>query len=209
MRTRRTAVIASALVFSLALLASASVAFGAEKGDMRGQVGVLWSSPTGDLVEPGETIEADSAFGVQLSFEYLLTDLIGIEPGLGWATHDVNVKPDGAMLPEEELGEIDYLALTANLNFHILGGESLDFFVGPTVGYVFWGDLESDLFMTSFPTDDEFVYGANVGLDVPLGERWGLQFSLVYLVSDIVLQDSSDDLGFDPIQAEAGVSFRF
>ena len=39
--------------------------------------------------------EVDSAVGIVLTFEHMVTDLLGIEFGLGYAKHDVEVKQTG------------------------------------------------------------------------------------------------------------------
>jgi outer membrane protein W len=182
----------------------------ADKGDMRIQFGAASSSPTDDLSEPGETVELDSAVGFQASFEYMATDLIGVEPRISSTGHDVTV--EGSGVPEFDLGEIDLLALTANVNFHLRRGAKIDLFVGPTIGYAFWDDLESEIFATSFPADDEFIYGVNFGLDMPFGEqRWGFSAGLNYLLTDVSLEGSAvePDLGVDPMQLNVGVSYRF
>jgi outer membrane protein W len=181
----------------------------AEKGDTRIQFGALYSVPTSDLEEPDGELEVDSAFGFQVSFEYLISDIVGIEPSLAYSNQEVNVEE--ADVEDFELGDIDLTALTFNFNFHLLRDKPVDLFLGPTVGYAFWGDLESDVFPDSFPADDDFIYGANLGLDVPFGgSAWSFTGAINYLLADIALEGSTgDDLGVDPVQFKFGVSYSF
>jgi outer membrane protein W len=180
----------------------------AEKGDMQLRFGFSYSMPTNDLTDAGQTTELDDAFGYHASFEFMITDLIGVEPAVGAANHEVTVVEAG--LPDLELGEIDLFTLTADLNFHVLRQESVDLFVGPTIGYAFWGDLETDVFPQDFAVEDEFIYGLNVGVDVPLGgSKWAFSGALDYLFSDVSLEGSSSDLGVDPLQIKVGVSYSF
>jgi outer membrane protein W len=180
----------------------------AEQGDMKIRFGVLYQIPTGDLVVEDQKTELDDALGFQAGFEYLLTDWIGVEPTMTYSKSDVNVTEDG--VPDLELGEIGLLTLAANLNFHILRETRLDLYLGPTIGYGIWGDLETDLFPQDFKADDKFVYGINVGLDVPFGESgWGFAGALNYLAADLTLEGSSDDIGFDPVQLKVGVVYKF
>ena len=204
MRTRK---IAIALIVTLSVLGLASQAW-AEKGGKRVQFGVVYSSPTGDYVDEDETTELDSAVGFQASFEYMVTDLIGVEPAIGFLDHDVTVRETG--FPELDLGDTSLFALTANVNFHLLRDKKVDFFVGPTIGYAFWGDLKSDLFGENFPIDDEFIYGVNLGVDIPFGQGgWGFAASIDYLLSDLTPEGSDAEIGVDPFELRAGVSYRF
>lgn len=206
MRTR--VLVAAAVVASCCI----AVPAWAEKGDMRVQLGALYSMPTDDLAEPGETLELDDSFGFQFSFEYMVTNTIGIEPSLGFSNHDVEVS--GAGIPEFVLGDIDYRALLANVNLYVLRKDKLDVYVGPTVGYVFWGDLETDFFGTQekLDADGELAFGVNAGLNAPFaGDKWAFSAALSYLFMDATLQGSAvePDLGVDPLQFRAGVSFKF
>jgi outer membrane protein W len=207
MRTRGLAVV------GLVVLLSTCLGFPtwAESGEMKIRFGVLYSAPTSDLKVGDETIEAQPATGFQASFEYRFSDLLGIEPALTLASHSVDSMESG--FPDVEIGEADLTTLTANLNFHLLGESKLDLFVGPTIGYTFWGDLESDLVSDSFPVKDDFIYGVNVGIDVPFGEsHWGFSGVLNWLQIDADLEDADPGdsaLGVDPLQIKVGVYYRF
>jgi hypothetical protein len=204
MHARKTAI---ALVVTLSVLGLASQAW-AEKGGKRVQFGIVYSSPTGDFVDEGETTELDSATGFQASFEYMLTDRVGVEPAIGFLDHDVTVREAG--FPDLDLADTSLVLLTANVNFHLMQDKKVDLFVGPTVGYAFWGDLKSDLFEENFPTDDDFVFGANLGVVVPFGEgAWAFAGSVGYLLSDLTPEGSGADIGVDPFQLKAGLSYQF
>jgi hypothetical protein len=80
-----------------------------------------------------------------------------------------------------------------------------------TVGYSFLGDLNSDLLNDSFPAKDKFIYGLNVGLDVPFGSsKWALNVALNYLFAEIELEGGTGDaLGVNPLQVKVGAVYRF
>jgi outer membrane protein W len=181
----------------------------AEKGDMQVGFGFSYSMPTDDLATGSQTADLDDAFGYQAAFEYMVTNLIGVEPAVGATNYDVTISETG--IPDLELGEIDLLAVTADLNFHLFRQTSVDLFVGPTIGYAFWGDLETDVFPQNFPTEDEFIYGLNLGADVPFGDsKWAFSGTLDYLVTDVSLEGgTSADLGVDPLQVKIGVTYNF
>ena len=195
------------VVATLTLMLLMTPAWAAD-GEKRVQFGALYSSPTDDLTEDGTTTEADAALGFQASFEIMVNDKIGIEPGIQVANHDVDFED---VLGESDLGDIDFTAVMATVNFHVLQRDNIDLYVGPTVGYVFWGDLTTDVFgpPETFSADDEVAYGANVGLDIPFGEgNWEFSAGLTYLFVEVSL-DGGPALGVDPIQGRAGVSYKF
>jgi len=180
----------------------------ADKGEKRIQFGVFDNAPTDELVSAGQTSELDDAIWYQASFEYMVTNLIGVEPAISSAKSDVMVKEAG--FPDLELGQIDFFTLTANVNFHLLRDKRTDLFVGPTIGYTFWGDLESNVFLQEFSADGEFVYGFNVGLNVPFGDsRWGFVGGIDYLFSDLTLEGSTEDVGVNPTRVKVGASYKF
>ncbi len=198
------------LLATIVVLFCATVPAQAEQGDMRWQFGLVSSTPTDDLSEPGETLEASDAFGFQTSFEYMVTDKLGLEPALTLGNHDIEVSD--AVVPDFDLGDVDFFALMANLNFYVVQKDGLDLYVGPTVGMIFWDDFETDLFgpTQKVGTDDEFAYGVNAGLNVPFGgDKWAFSASLGYLIYELTLEDGTEDLGIDPIQLKAGVSYKF
>lgn len=80
--------------------------------------------------------------------------------------------------------------------------------MGPTIGYAFWGELESEMFQQNFTANDDFVCGGNVGIDVPLGAHWGFNAALSYLGMDAEL-DGGPAMGVDPFIVKAGALYRF
>ncbi len=201
---RTTGLVATALM----LLLLVTPAWAAD-GEKRVQFGALYAMPTDDLTEGGTKTEADAALGFQASFEIMVNDKIGIEPGIQVANHDVDFED---ALGETDLGDIDFTAVMATVNFHVLQRDKLDLYVGPTVGYVFWGDLTTDVFgpPETFSADDEVAYGASVGLDIPFGEgSWEFSAGLTYLFVEVTLEGGGTALGVDPIQGRAGVSYKF
>jgi outer membrane protein len=182
----------------------------AEKGDMQVRFGVVWSLPSDDLTVGGQKTELDDAFGLQAGFEYLVRDAIGVEAVLTSTSHDIELTQAG--FPDLDFGEIDLLTLTVSANFHFLPERKFDLFAGPTVGHAFWGDIEvaNTLSPVDFETDDEFVYGGVAGLDVPFGESgWAFASGLRILFAEVTPKGGPQDIGVDPIEIGAGVSYTF
>jgi outer membrane protein W len=199
----------SMAVVGMGALVLSAIALPASAGDSEWKVrfGVLFNSPTGDLSESGQTTELDNATGFHVSGEFGVTERIGIEPGLGYAKHDIDVKESG--FPTLGFGETTWTALTVNGNYHLFQEGSVDLYVGPTVGYVFWDSIESNVFLSDVPTDDEFTFGVNAGIDVPIGDSpWAFAGALRYLSVDLGVPGGSD-IGVDPIQIKIGLSYSF
>lgn len=151
----------------------------ADAGDRIFRFGLKWVSPTGDLstaqsgslrfedvTEPGwidititGNFEPDSTIGYVIGFEYLFTDLVGIDFNVDYSKHDVESTIGGSALftpddpppsPEtvsifgRQNGDIAIYPITVGVNFHLSRSDVVDFYLGPFVGYVFYDDLEFD-----------------------------------------------------------------
>ena len=104
----------------------------------------------------------------------------------------------------------DLMALTVNVNFHFPKDSGLDLFVGPAVGYAFWDDINVDGFPDAVPTDDEFLFGINGGLDYPLGDSdWSFNAGVSWLSLDLTAEDASDSIGVSPFQLRVGLTYNF
>ena len=204
MRTREFAIVCVVALFVVGFAPAA-----AEKGDKQISFGILSSMPTDDLVDVlvtgTQTTELDSAIGAFADFEFHVTDLIGIEPGVSSVDYDLTVIEPGFPIVN---GDTSLMTVTVNVNFHFKRDNGLDLFVGPTVGYGFWDDIQVDGFPAPFSTDEEFLYGINAGLGYPFGEGgWGFTAELGYLSVDVA--PPGGDIGVSPIQAKVGLSYSF
>jgi outer membrane protein W len=182
----------------------------AETGDVQVRFGVVASMPTDDLTVGAQKTELDDAFGVRAGVEYRFRDSIGIAASVGSTSHDVEVTEPG--FPDLDLGEIDLVLLTVDAHFHFLADRGFDLYAGPTLGNAFWGDIEvpPSLGPGDVGTDDELVYGGVAGLDVPFGESgWAFASAARVLFAEVPPEGSSEDIGVDPIEIMAGVSYTF
>lgn len=199
----------SVVLIGLGVLVLSAVALPATADDTQWTIrfGVLFNNPTGDFSEAGQTTELDESTGFFVSAEFPVTEKFGVEPGIGYVKHDITVDESG--FPSLDFGETTWAALTVNGNFHLTPESKFDLYVGPTIGYVFWDSIESDVFMADIETDDEFAIGGNVGIDLPFGESgWAFAGALRYLVVDLGVANG-DGIGVDPIQVKIGLSYSF
>lgn len=179
------------------------------------------------LFDGGMTVDVVTSSGLILDYEYRWSDLIGIDVGLFHTNHDLDVRLDGHLTvidsgsgevlfdgsfdETETLGDLTMTPLMVGVPFHLTNRWKLDVYVGPLVGYVFYGDLNSQ--GGSTPIEDNFAYGLLAGFDGPLGKgKWVLGAGLRYLQTEAVLEDpelgqATVEVNPWALQVHAGIRF--
>ena len=167
--------------------------------------------PGGGQVSAGGNAE----LGVTFAIEYQWTELVGIEFGLTYAkSPDVDDPVNGN---NDEIGEgPGFLPLTTGLSFHLASSENFDLYVGPRIAYVMFGDFDLDIDgqNTRFEVDDEFAWGAAMGLNYRFGDSpWSLLAEATYLDLDMTIAEqgaaNATTSSFDPLMVNLGVSYGF
>ena len=210
MQNKRFFVIFAAAVAVLALIATPAAA---QENKFKVFVAAGYISPLGtedgvDLGEVTDSIEASSEVGYDFGIEWRLNKLIGFELDYLNGTHDVE-------FGGTKIGETDFKPLSLSLNFHLIHTNFLDFYIGPTVSYVSWGDIDlvqdaQDILETSsVPADSETAFGAQVGLDIGIGPHFAIVTGVRYLQVDITPDGDSDGLAVDPLIARVGAAWRW
>jgi outer membrane protein W len=150
-----------------------------------------------------DSIEASEELGWTVGIEIRFTDAIGLELDAVRATHDIEFGGDA-------IGEIDFTPLSASLNFHIVHTTIVDLYIAPTATYILWGDLEFDSSsLGDLDAENDFAYGASVGLDIGLGDNFAIFGGVRWLNADIEPDDGDEEIGVDPLISRLGVAFRF
>jgi len=185
----------------LALIIASSFAF-AEAGKSKIRFGLQYVSPTGDFkyseFEAGpisdelyfpapidsfvtvtatdyslaNTTEADAAMAFFFGYEYMVTDMIGIDTNLSYSKHDIDSDTILNLTwtaegtgnwnhPIHETGSITMMPIAVGVNFHVMKKEKVDLYLGPFLGYVMYGDAKLDKYsetatITSDPLVDPF-----------------------------------------------------
>ncbi len=216
MRVLRSLSLIAAIAWAIPQLAAAA--------DTKNEIGVFagYLSPTGELktnilvndVDVPATIKLDSAAEFGLAYQYRFTDLFSLGASLLYSKLDVKLTSPEA---SGKIGDTTLMPLLLDGNFHVLKNmKTLDFYLGPTVGYAWWGDLKpqgiaSDIGnTTSIKVKGKAVYGANFGLDVPFGSNWAFNAGVRYLWAKAE-PDAVDTQSIDvnPWLVNVGVSYRF
>lgn len=173
------------------------------------------------------TIEPQDSGALTIGYEYRLNDLLGFDFVLLNATSDVDGRARGTFwindsttgelietgpLDEtDEVGDVTLTPVTVGINFHLTPKSKLDLFVAPVIGYVFYGDL--DLSGEKIAMEDDFTYGATVGLDIPLGgEHWVFNGALRYLSAETKPDEPGspgESLDVNPVVFQVAAGYRF
>jgi outer membrane protein W len=186
----------------------------ASAADAKNEIGLFvgYVSPTGEQTGTDGDIswkdKADSAMSFGVAYQYRFTDLFSLGANLMYSKLDV--KETETDIAEHKIGDITFMPLLFDGNFHVLkNSKNVDFYLGPTVGYAFWGDFK-DVDGDTVSAKGEFVYGANFGLDVPFGDNWafnaGVRYLLVGAEPDF---PGAEKMDVNPWVATVGISYKF
>lgn len=224
------------LLFGLACLALGSTTLPAAAGDGQWHLRAhaAWVHPDLDWQmspEPGEVVRvnADDAWGLGITGEYQVSELLGVDLGIMRAVPDVNLHVEGAFLGAS-IGASDGLTMTPlslGLNFHLTPGQRYDLYLGPFLAYVLYSDLEWRVNETldvdgvlvvidetlRMSVANDLAYGAVAGADIPIGFRgWYLSGTLRYMATELDVtspEGDSENLSLDPIIVTLGVRYSF
>jgi len=183
--------------------------------------GFLFSvDPTGDdqkrtidlAGEPAdETFGLDRGYGVGLSAEHLVAPRWGVEGSVLFGHAKSNYRLSQGAQAGSDSHNVNFFAFTVGPNFHLLECKAADLYLGVFAGYGGFADPNywalGHHFGATF--DGDFVWGAQLGLDVPFdaASDWGFHAGLRYF--DISQDTDAGTLSVDPLSIEAGLSYRF
>ncbi|HEV8630367.1 MAG TPA: hypothetical protein VGV61_08620 [Thermoanaerobaculia bacterium] len=205
----------TALVAAGALVASARSA-GAQEQPWRLRIGPSSVRSSHDLLMWNVWL----GFGADL--EYRLSPRLGVDVGVLTA----NVQDPGFDFFGIDVDtELRITPVVARLNVHLTPDSPVDLHVAPVAAWVKTGEAtvhtRVDLFgdvdekTVRVPVDDQLVWGAALGFDVPLRGSSYLTFEATYLDLDLDLdlRDPHDrQVGFwhlDPLFVQVGYGVRF
>lgn len=223
-------------LIGLACLAAGSIALpaAAANGQWYLRAQAVWVRPDldwqtspapGDLV----TIDADDAFGLSVSGEYQVSDLLGVDLGVMRAVPDILVRSEDRALglSVSATDGMTMTPLSIGLNFHLTPSQRYDLYLGPYLAYVLYSDLEWRVNETidvggvpvvidetlRMSVANDLAYGAVAGADIPLGANgWYFSAALKYMATELDATSSegdSENLSLDPLIVTLGVRYSF
>lgn len=172
--------------------------------------------------------EFDSASGLGLGLEYRASRHLGVE--LTALTSTLDSEIDFDFFGIVQLGVESKMRVTpvlAQLDFHLTPDHAVDLSMGPVVGWMRYGDLESKVRSHVFGEQDEvetervrtkdgFAWGAHIDFDVPLGpSRAYFTGGATYLSAAVKAAPGQGSLEGDtifdlnPLVLKAGLAYRF
>lgn len=167
---------------------------------------------------------SDTSFGAGLGLEYRASRRIGVE--LATLTSEISDEVSFDFFGETVTIEstLRMTLVLAKLNLHLTPDHRADLYLGPVVGRMFYSDLDVEVhnflgetITGQAKTEDDWAWGAHVGVDVPVGDR-GLFFTAgaTWLDAQVEIEgdpedEESGDLrsDLDPLVAQIGFGYRF
>ena len=165
----------------------------------------------------------DDGYGFGVSLERRLSDRFGLELRGVYSRLDDDLWLGANGLHVAESDQRTLWDVSIGLNVHLNPYGSVDWYVGPFVGY---GDVEGDESLAvgsslEHDVEGDVSWGAQAGVDWPLGSSpWSAHLAARYtrLAVDVVQRFTSSagerseqplSVDLDPITVELGVAYRF
>lgn len=221
MNTKQTSSRSRTLIFALSVsLAIPGVISAQEsKWNLRFRGAVVSSDEafSVDNSSDGSTIAGGNAApGVGVAVERRFSDRYGLELATFYAkVPDTDVTNTSGQQTEVDEGP-SFIPIAASLNIHLTPDRKVDFYVAPTLAFVSFGDfeLEVDSQTSAYETDSEFAWGASIGADIKLGDRWSLNSAVSYFDVDMEVSEVGSPSApvvtqFDPFIVSVGATLKF
>jgi outer membrane protein W len=159
--------------------------------------------PTDDFSVPGARATVQNTFGVGLGAEFRISDRWGFEGSARY--FNPLVRSVGTDVPAAEK-RLQTIPVTLGVNYHF-GWPKYQLYVGPEVAYVTYGDISAP---DNTQFENEFTFGAKIGVDVPINDVWAFNAAFEYLLLSTKIDDEAGaELSPDPAIVTLGVSYRF
>ena len=210
--------------YSLAVAVSAFALLGASQvsaysaGDTIVRGGLISAVPGGSyssVADGAFNLRADSDEAFGLSAGYMLTDSLSVELlVVSPFKHDIEARrKDG-----DDIGETNHLPPTLTAVYYPFSGRDLGMdvnikpYLGVGLNYSTFWDEKIDIPDASLKLEDSFGVAGQIGIDVPISDRWSLGASAYYIDLDTDAELNGGDIGtveIDPAVYRANIVYRF
>jgi outer membrane protein len=215
-------------LFAILLLMSAQPAL-ADAGDFLFKARAIYVKQSNSMValDPGLAVgplTTDDMIGAEFSATYFWTDQIGLEFSLGGGK--TNFPAADSAIARGELVSASVVAPAIVLQFHPLPKASIRPYVGFGVNYTLFYDEKPGVVLlnkailsgasatAAVALEGKFGYLAQIGIDLPVNDRFFINFDLKYIKSSTTLTVKTNgtdfvDIKLDPFVFGVGLGFRF
>ena len=190
------------IAVGVGVVALAAVPAEAAQADYRFKIfgGVAYVTAMSDSEFEGVDIDLSDEVGYEIGAEWKPFSRFGFEVSVLDVQQDVEAGGT-------KVAEIGMQPINVTLNFHLINSDRFAWYIGPTVAFVNWDDLESE-FGDDVSIDSEETFGVSTGIDIGLGERFALIAGLRWLDASAE-DDAGDKINVDPLFARLGIALRF
>jgi outer membrane protein W len=154
--------------------------------------------------------------GLGVEGECLVTPRLGIPLTLMWLSHDSHLFYDSAAAWEMDSKDFEWLSITSGLNYHFLEPDAgFDLWGGVFLGWAALDEVSYDIpalgGRQNVNYDDPFVYGAQLGVDIPAKKGFAFYGGLRWMSLEAESTNVGGNRDFDlnPLMWQAGLSYRF
>lgn len=202
----------------------------AEAGDIliRGRATYFMPLDDSGLIRPGigklpSGASVEDKFGAEFAFTYFLSNTIGLEFGFGGSK--LNIFGDDHTPSEGDLVSAKFIMPSATLQYHFMPKAAVRPYVGVGINYVRYYDEQPGsvlVLANRFPNrvqptaslEGKFGYHGQIGFDVPLTDRFFVNFDVKYVMTNTTAKFVTNDIDFvdidvNPIIFGLGLGFRF
>lgn len=167
---------------------------------------------------PGSAISVDSDTTLELDFTYLFTPHVGVELILGSSRH--NLRAEGSIAALGKIAEARTLPPVVSVQYHFSPKGAMRPYAGIGVNYTRFYDQETTAALaaalgpTRLDLDNSSGLVGQVGVDIPIGGRWFVNFDAKYLSMNTTARLNSSgtvrtvDVDIDPWFLGFGIGTR-
>jgi len=187
-------------------LAGALTVHAKEQGDWLVRFGGSYISPKSNN---HELVSVDGKMGVTFNFSYFMTSNLAIEV-LAALPYEHDIELQGGT----KVASTKHLPPTVSLQYHFMPDAGIQPYVGLGVNYTtfFSEKTVGPLAGSDLNLDDSWGWAGQVGLDIPLNEKWLLNIDVRYIDIETKAKLDGASIGtvaIDPWVYGANVGFKF
>lgn len=191
-------------------MAEGLTAFDKERFLIRSRVAFVLPDTDGSTSLGGRP-DADNDVVPELDFTYFFTKHIAMELILATSSHDL--RAEGTIAGDLDLGDARLLPPTLLLQYHFTTSRQFSPYIGVGVNYTVSFDEESGNDTNSLRIDNSLGPALQVGLDYWFNDHWGINLDIkkIWIEVDASINGGAitGDVELNPLVIGTGVSYRF